>query len=74
MDGKMNKYTVSIWPANPSLQHSEDYHTKAAAVDAARRRLGEVVEEGQSASKITIEHNGEQIAVGVATGKRLRWL
>jgi hypothetical protein len=69
-----NKYTVSIWPANPSQQYQEEYDSKADAIHAARQYLGEELEDGQSASEITIERNGERIAAATATDKRLTWL
>ena len=66
----MNKYTVSIWPANPRQQRTEEYDSKGEAVAAARRYIG--CDEGQT--EVSIERDGERIAAATVTDKRLTWL
>jgi hypothetical protein len=66
----MSKYTVSIWPANPRQQRTEEYDSKSEAVAAARRCIG--CDEGQT--EVSIERDGERIAAATVTDKRLTWL
>ena len=65
-----SKYTVSIWPANPSQQRTEEYTSKREAVAAARRYIG--CDDGQT--EISIERDGERIAAACVTDRRLSWL
>jgi hypothetical protein len=69
-DKQMSKYTVSIWPANPRQQRTEEYDSKGEAVAAARRYIG--CDDGQT--EITIERDGERFAAATVTDKRLTWL